>query len=322
MKQKIFITGISGYLGELLVMKLLQCDWVAKIEGIDRVNLNKELLDKNAEKLGFKNMSVNDSKLAEYVSACEPDILVHLAFIVDPIHDEDLFRKVNVEGTQNVLNACANVNQVMVASSGTAYGAYADNPIPLTYKDPIRKHPSFEYAANKTTIEELTNAFCHQYPDKIVSIVRPTVVYGPNVDNYLSGMLQEIIIPSIKGYNPPLQFVHQEDVTNALELILRSKGSGTYNITPNDTITIQNVIERSGKKTVSIPFGLAKFLIGIAWGLKLKFQKYPAGFLDFIMFPWVMTNERLVKELEFKFKYSSKDTLDLMIEHLQERKNR
>ncbi len=313
MAKKVFITGASGYLGKLLLKKLNDSDWVSEIHGVDINDLDLTSLGK----VTFTKMSVNDSGLIDLVKEKSPDIMMHFAFIVDPIHDINKLRRVNIEGTKNVLNASVDVPYFMLASSGTAYGAFEDNPIPLTYEHPIRKHPSFEYAANKTAIEELTNAFANQNLDQRISIIRPTVVYGPTVDNYLSGMLSEIAIPSIKGYNPPLQFVHEYDVTESIAHILEKEATGTFNITPKDSMTIKEVIARSGKATVAIPYGIAKFLINLAWNMKLKFQKYPAGFLDYIMYPWVMDNSRLTNELGYVFKYSSEQTLELMIEKLK-----
>ena len=71
------------------------------------------------------------------------DVLVHLAFIMDPIADENEMRDVNVNGTQNVLRAAgkAGVRKIIYTSSATVYGAHPDNPIPLTEEAPSTGEP-------------------------------------------------------------------------------------------------------------------------------------------------------------------------------------
>ncbi len=77
------------------------------------------------------------------VGAERPDALVHLAFILNPMHDEAAMYEIDVGGTHNVLEAAADagVGQVLVTSSSTAYGAFPDNPVPLTEEHPVRGVP-------------------------------------------------------------------------------------------------------------------------------------------------------------------------------------
>jgi len=316
MKKRIFISGISGYIGTLFAKKLLQLDWVESVYGIDI-----RPLQFSHQKLHFKTMSVNSEELAAELMSIKPDIVVHLAFIVNPIHDEDLSYRINVEGTKNIIQAVkkAKIKQVMVASSGTAYGAFADNPIPLTEEHPIREHKTFQYANDKAKIEALLKDFKEENREVIVSILRPTVVFGESVDNYLSGILEYPIIPVIKGYNPDLQFVHEDDVIDSMIAILEKSGEGAFNISPNDYIALSEIIKMTGKKSITIPYSFIKIAINAAWKLRLKFQKYPLGFMDYMMFPWILSSDKITNELGFKFRYSSKQTVSILIERIKNR---
>ena len=93
--------------------------------------------------------------------------------------------RINVGGTRSVLEAAsqAGTPQVLVASSGTAYGAWPDNPVPLKEDHPIRPHPHFCYANDKSQVEFLCRDFMKNHPDIITGIIRPCVVYGRLVNN-------------------------------------------------------------------------------------------------------------------------------------------
>ena len=121
------------------------------------------------------------------VERVRPDVLVHLAFILNPSHDEGFMYDVDVNGTHNVLEAAehAGTRQVLVTTSGVAYGAFPDNPVPLTEDDPVRGVAGFSYARDKTESDRLCQLWAARHPDRVMTIVRPCIVFGPNVDNYL-----------------------------------------------------------------------------------------------------------------------------------------
>ena len=132
-------------------------------------------------------MDIRDRGILALLEAERPDALVHLAFVLNPIHDEQTMYDIDVNGTQNVLDAASRGRDrhLLVASSTTAYGAWPDNPVPLTEDDPVRGMPNYEYARDKTEIDRLCQLWAAQHPDRAMTIVRPTIVFGPNVDNYI-----------------------------------------------------------------------------------------------------------------------------------------
>src|SRR5919106_1722375 len=107
-----------------------------------------------------------------------PDALVHLAFILNPSHDEHLMYDVDVNGTHNVLEAAgrAGTEQVLVTSSAVAYGAFPVNPVALSEDDPVRGVASFSYARDKTESDRLCQLWGLRHPDRTMTIVRPCIV--------------------------------------------------------------------------------------------------------------------------------------------------
>jgi len=307
---KVFITGVSGYLGSCLCRELDRLEWCRKIYGIDvRRPLAKH------DKLEFRAMDINSPDLIEWAREARPDIFIHLAFIVDPIPDEDLTHRINVGGTRNALAAAAKsgAEQVMVASSGTAYGVWPDNPVPLKESDPIRPHPSFRYANDKSQVEKLCEEFMAGHPETIVSVIRPCVIYGPLVNNYLSGLVGLPIMVAPAGYNPPLQFIHEDDVVGAILAILLKKGRGPFNLAPPDTISLLETIAMTGKRALFLPDRLLKALVAVNWRLRIPILQAPPAVLDFLRYPWVMDSTRLRHEIGYEFRYTSRETYEILL---------
>ncbi len=309
-RQKVFITGMGGYLAGVLCRELERLDWVESIHGMD---VKKPLYKfRRAE---FRTMDINSPDLVSWVRELRPDVFIHLAFIVDPVPDEDLMRRVNVEGTRNALAAAeaSGAAKVMVASSGTAYGVWPDNPVPLKETDAIRAHPTFRYANDKSQVESLCAEWGKAHPDVIMSVIRPCVVYGPLVNNYLSNLFNMAVVTVLKDYNPPLQFVHEDDVAGAIVAILEKEGKGAFNVAPSDYVTVRESVEISGKPSIFLPEWVIEPLVKLSWKLQLPILKAPPSFLDFMRYPWVMSNERLTGELGYEFRYSTRETLEIML---------
>lgn len=309
-KKKIFITGMSGYLGGNLCRELDRLDWVEKFYGMDI----KQPLYKYS-KAEFRKMDINDPALADWMAEVKPDVLVHLAYLMEEIHDHNLMRRVNFDGSKNALRAAAKsgARQVLIASSGTAYGAWPDNPARLKESDALKANPGFLYAVDKVNIEKLAAEFKADHPETVVSIIRPCVVYGPFVNNYISQLLDHYLIMGLRGFNPPLQFIHEDDVASAIIRILDKQAGGAFNLAPADTITMLDLLELSKRPYILFPDWLLTPAVNLLWQLRIPLLDFSTAFLDYIRHPWVLDNSKLVTELEFKYRYSTRETAEIML---------
>jgi len=185
MGKTVFVSGLAGYLGECLGRELDRGEFCDRFYGIDV----KPPLSKY-DRGEFRRLDVTGKSAAAWIREIRPDVLIHMAFVVTPVHDENLMHRVNVSGTRNVMEAAlaAGVKQIMVTSSGTAYGAFPDNPVPLSETDPIRRHPDFPYARDKAEVEAYLSDFQAKHPETKLCWVRPSVIYGPSVNNYISDL--------------------------------------------------------------------------------------------------------------------------------------
>ncbi|MFH2010821.1 MAG: NAD-dependent epimerase/dehydratase family protein [bacterium] len=309
--KKVLITGMSGYIGGALCRTLEHRAWCIHVDGCDI----RPPLDR-LDKVTFRRLDINDPALGDWIVECAPDVLIHLAYVVDPIHDEALMHRINVDGTHAVLAAAvrAFVPQIMVASSGTAYGAWPDNPVPLREDDPIRPHPTFQYAREKAEVESICAQFMADHPDVVFSVIRPCVLYGPRVRNYLARLLTGLpVVIGLAGYNPDLQFVHEDDVCEAICAILEQEARGAFNIAPPDSLSMEETLHLAGKPVVKLPDRVLTGLADLMWRAHIKLLGAPSPFLDYLRYPWVLDPGRLIDELGFRFRYSSRDAVTIML---------
>lgn len=308
---RIAITGSSGYLGSRLVQHYRARD--CEVLGLDICEPGEKVEFQPSE---FRQLDICDTELTRILAGFQPNTIIHGAYAFKPSRDEEKMRRINVDGTQNVLDAAADTrpDKLMVISSATAYGAWPDNAVPMDESHRLRAREEFRYAADKTKVEGMLDEFEQQHPEIQTAWVRPSIIGGPNLDNYLSrflfGMPFLVLLDGVDGL---VQFVHEDDVVAAIEKILQSDSRGPFNVAPPDWLKCTQIAKQTNRKTWRWPFWLAKFLHGFAWTIRFPIHESPASFLYFCRYPWVVAPQRLQKELDFEFKYSSQQTLDEII---------
>jgi UDP-glucose 4-epimerase len=305
---KYVITGGSGYIGGRLIELLSQQ------EDNEILNLDVRPPAIPRPRTRFQRMDIRDRGIRSLLESERPDALVHLAFVLNPIRDEHKMYDIDVNGTQNVLDAAsaAGVAHLLVASSTTAYGAWPDNPVPLTEDDPVRGMPNYEYARDKTEIDRLCQLWAAQHPDRQMTIVRPTIVFGPNVNNYIVRYWQNSpFVALVDGVDLDWQFVHEEDVVDAISRLLLERRAGIFNLTADGTIKLSECAAIAGLKTRAIPYKVQRRIARTMWRMRIPRMEAPPGQIEFVRYPWIASNEKLKAELGWTPRYTSRETFEI-----------
>ena len=301
------ITGGSGYIGSRLV------DHLSRRQDVQRIVICDLQPPRHYKpKTGFKRLDVRDREAVRAtLEEANADVLVHLAFILDPIHDEHLMYDVDVNGTRNVLEAAslAGTQQVLVTSSSTAYGAFADNPEPITEEHPVRGVASFSYGRDKTESDRLCQLWALEHPDRTMAIVRPCIVFGPNVDNYIVRLWTNAPFQVDAGQlDNKIQFVHEDDVVEAIIGLLHGRHAGAYNVAGDGLMTLRECAELTGSPIRKMPLAAYRLLGRLFWALRIS--EAPPGQIEFAVHPWIVTADKL-KETGWTPRYTSRQTFEI-----------
>ena len=309
MDRRVAITGSSGYLGRMLVNSFLSRQ--DSVFGID-------IAPAVVESPNFTSVcaDVSDSRAEAELAKFEPDCIIHAAFVFQPLRNNQQMQEQNVGAFENIARITSKLcpKQFHLVSSATVYGTAADRDMKLQEETPF-EISQFQYAADKQEIENRLAAFVDTNPEINVSWSRPSLIGGPNIDNYMSRFLFGLPIMALPGGNDtPLQFVHEEDVTQAIVRIIETDRSGPFNIGPDDSSPLSSIAIKSGRRFLKLPFWLCYSLHALAWHARFPIHESPPALLEFARHPWVVDSNRLVDEIGFQFQYSSEQTLDIMIQ--------
>ena len=306
MSKVVAITGVSGYLGGRLLKRLEQDPSVSKVIGIDvRQPLGK------FSKLLFYKLDIN-APLDQILKIHDASVMIHLVFIVDPMHNEALMYRINIEGTRNVLEACekAGVRRILMASSATAYGAHSDNSDFLKESDRLRGNADFQYSRDKVLMEGLCNDYQKRHPECEIILFRPAIIMGPHVNNFISRYMIKTFVFGVWGDDPYMQFVHEDDIAEIFYRFIASGKPGAYNIGAHGKLRFSEIARQFRRRVIWLPKWLIYPVTALAWRLRLRFlSEAPASLLNFLRHPWVVDPSKGEKELGFVYRYTTEDAI-------------
>jgi nucleoside-diphosphate-sugar epimerase len=316
------VTGPTGTFGFGLMPLLEADDRIGRIVGIARRPFDP--VEHGWTKMEYRRGDVRDPAALEQAFA-GADVVVHLAFLITGSSDRRAIREINVEGTLNTFAAAAaaGVKRFVYASSVAAYGFRRDNPAAMTEHWPARPAEHLFYAQEKAEIERLLQDAAAEQPELALYLLRPPVVLGPNTfgaKSFLPGALEplarragslalRLALPvPVPVAALPLQFIHEQDVGEALRLCVVGAGPpGTYNLAGDGVLTAIDVAREVGLLPVSIPRGPVQAAARLVAGL--PFAPPQVGWAEALSSPAIMDASKAKRELGWSPRYTGLEAL-------------
>jgi UDP-glucose 4-epimerase len=306
MDKVILITGASGFVGSSLLELFEKKSPDSKIIGTDLREPRREFKLTNFQ---FVNLDVRDPGLPDLMEKHKVTHVVHLASIVSPgkKSNRELEFSVDVIGTKNVISGClkAKSRQLIVTSSGAAYGYYPDNAEWLKESDKIRGNYEFPYSYHKRLVEEEMKVLREKHPELKQLILRPGTILGKNVNNQITDLFRKPVIMGIQGSDTPFVFIWDEDVVEIIYQGVMEEKVGIYNLAADGAVKMKEIAKILKKPYLPIP---AFALSGALKILKeANLTQYGPEQINFLRYRPVLANEALKNIFGYKPKKSSLD---------------
>jgi nucleoside-diphosphate-sugar epimerase len=319
------VTGPTGTFGFGLI-PLLQADpRIAHVVGIARRPFDPA--DHGWNKMAYRRGDVRDPAGLQRAFR-GADVVVHLAFLIAGTATRATLRATNVEGTLNAVRAAAaaGATRFVFASSVAAYGFHSDNPVGMTEDWPVRPAARLFYAQEKAELEHLLDEETGRHAGLSVYLLRPSIVLGPHAvgaKDPLPGPLAALLRRLAGGVSRlpvrlpapvprlPVQFVHEEDVGQALlQCIVGAGPPGAYNIAGDGVLSATGVVRELGLAPVPVPGGLARVPARAVAALAgLPFIPPAAAWAEVLTHPAIMDTTKAKRELGWSPRYSGLEAL-------------
>lgn len=302
---RVLITGGGGFLGSHVAAALAARGDVGLVVAAD--------LSAGAVSPGILPvvLDVTDAAaIAPVLREHRIDTVVHLAAIVNPGRDVGLEYRVDVDGSANVLAACAlsGVRRIVVSSSGAAYGYHPDNPEWIDEGQRLRGNDAFPYSRHKRLVEEMLAEYRSSHPELEQVVFRIGTILGPAVQNQITALWDGRRILRIAGSDSPFVFVWVDDVAAAMVRAATDGPAGVFNVAGDGRMTVPEIAERLGKSLFTVSASVLAWMLRA--GRMLHLTEHGPEKVPFLRYRPVLSNARLKKEFGFTPTRTSREAFE------------
>jgi UDP-glucose 4-epimerase len=285
----VLITGVSSPLGRMLAARLLAANH--EVIGVDRRAW------RNAPKaIEMYEVDVRKRAAEDVFRKRRPDAVVHMATVTHLAAQTEERYRINLGGTRAVFEYAAayGVQQVIFVGRHTYYGAAADSPLYHTEDEPPMAVSTFPELADLVAADLYATTALWRLPDLRTSVLRICYSLGPTGQGTLATFVRGPRVPTVLGFDPLYQFMHEEDVVSAITQALQARLRGVFNVSGPPPVPFSVLIRATGRKQTPMPEILFKRMLG-----RFGFPKLPPGAVSHIKYPVVVDDSAFRKATGF-----------------------
>ncbi|GAA4514834.1 MULTISPECIES: NAD-dependent epimerase/dehydratase family protein [Nonomuraea] len=271
MTHTVLVTGVSRHIGARVASVLAADPDISRVIGVDTVP-PPSLTRDGGIPLGrteFVRVDLRSPDIAGVFAAADIDTVVHMSLVSAPSRSTGraAMKEHNVIGTMQLLGACqrsATVRRVVVRSTTAVYGSSPRDPAVFTEDLEPPDSPSHGYAKDAVEVEGYVRGFARRRPDVSVSLLRFVNFMGPGVDSPLTRYFTQPVLPTVLGFDPRLQFVHEDDAVEVLRRTATEDHPGTFNVAGAGVLLLSQCVRRAGRPALAMPSPAFQLLGNVA----------------------------------------------------------
>ncbi|GAA0374430.1 hypothetical protein Acor_42430 [Acrocarpospora corrugata] len=287
--QTVLVTGVGRHVGAR-VAAVLAADPGIRVIGVDTVpptspeRVGRAGRDGGAQ-LQFAQVDLRSPDITRVIAARDIDTVVHMSLLSGPARSRSAMKEHNVIGTLQLLAACQRsdtVRRVVVRSTTAVYGSSPLDPAVFTEASEPAEPPSSGYGKDAVEVEGFVRGFARRRPDVAVTTLRFANLMGPGVDSPLTRYFTQPVLPTVFGFDPRLQFVHEDDAVEALRRAATEDHPGTFNAAGAGVLLLSQCVRRAGRPTLPVPGPAFRLLGELARGLdRLDFSPEQVALMSY-----------------------------------------
>jgi UDP-glucose 4-epimerase len=319
---RVVVVGGTGNVGTSLLGALADEAAVDSVLGIAR-----RLPEARFPKADWAQADISRSELVPLLRGA--DVVVHLAWLIQPGRDPAILRATNVEGSARVFDAvaAAGVPALLYASS---VGAYSPGPKDRRVDEswPTEGIESSFYARHKAEVERLLDRFEHEQPSVRVVRMRPALIFKREAASGIrrlfagpflpSPLVRRELIPAVpRTERLCFQAVHSYDVGDAYRRAALSEVRGAFNIAAEPVLGTEALSRLLAARPLRVHPGLLR--AGAALSYRLHLQPSEPGWLDMGLAVPLMDTTRARSELGWKPGQGADDALRDLLAGMRDR---
>ncbi|MFI6446271.1 NAD-dependent epimerase/dehydratase family protein [Kitasatospora sp. NPDC050543] len=280
MGKVVLVTGVARQLGARFVAEIRRRPDVDLVVGVDvqpprgGAAVPERLDDPDAAEYRFAQVDLRRPAIARVIAEHQVDTVVHLNVSATGLGStgRSAVKESNVIGTMQLLGACQKapgLRRLVVKSTTGVYGSAPRDPAVFAERTQPKNLPSGGFAKDAVEVEGYVRGFARRRPDVSVTVLRFANIVGPAGDTPLCEYFALPVLPTVLGYDPRLQFVHEDDAVEvlcraALEPRRGTSNAGTFNVAGEGVLLLSQCARRLGRPTLPLLLPAISWVAGLA----------------------------------------------------------
>jgi UDP-glucose 4-epimerase len=235
-----------------------------------------------------------------------PQAVIHMATVTSLVMPGEERYRINLGGTRSVFDHCRTygVEHAIFVGRHTYYGAGADSPLFHTEDEPPMALQSFPELADLVAADLYASTALWRFPELATSVLRLVYTLGPTGHGTLGTFLKGARVPTLLGFDPLFQFMHEEDYVSAICVALAKRPKGVFNVSGPQPVPLSLIVRQTGRKILPLP----EFLVSMAIG-RFGLPKLPKGALEHIKHPVIVDGSAFKQATGFAHKYDESEAM-------------
>jgi len=304
----VLVTGVSRDLGRRCARALAATPGVDRVIGVDVVPPPGDIGD-----VSFVRADIRNPVIAKVIAKEDVDTVVHMSVIATPgsAGGRHTMKELNVIGTMQLLAAAQQapgLRHLVVKSTSTVYGASNRDPAMFTEEMEPRRAPRSGYAKDAAEVEGYVRGFSRRRPEVRVTVLRCANVIGPQVQSPITSYFRLPVVPTVFGFDPRLQFLHQDDLLGVLQHAALDGPSGVFNVAGDGVLMLSQAIRRLQRPSVTLP-GFAVGSLGSVLR-QARLADFSPEQLSFLTYGRGIDTTRMRTELGFEPRWTTAEAFE------------
>ena len=307
MGRVVLVTGVAGDLGRRFARRLAEHPEIDRVIGVDVTPPRNDI-----GRMQFVRADIRNPIIAKVIAREQVDTVVHMSVVAGVQGaNRNSMKELNVIGSMQLLAACQqapSLKHLVVKSSSAVYGATSRDPAMFTENMSAKRLPSSGYPKDVFEVESYVRGFARRRPDVRVTTLRMGNIIGPVIHSPLTAYFRLPVIPTVLGFDPRLQFLHEHDAHLSLEHATVNDIGGTFNVVGPGTMMLSQVVRRLGRPSLPLPsFSLAGVGNAMRQARLADFSREQVAFLTYGR---GLDGTRMREVLGYEPEYTTEQALD------------
>ncbi len=296
---RVLIPGIASAIGRKVALRLIT-------EGHEVIGIDVRPWGDAPRGVELYAADIRKRAAEDVFRRRRPEAVIHMATVTSlQLRDEERHR-INLGGTLAVFDHARayGAQHAIFVGRHTFYGAGADTPLFHQEHEAPMALATFPALTDLVAADLFAATALWRFPEVTTTVLRMCYSLGPTGHGTLATFLRGPRVPTVLGFDPLFQFMHEDDVVSAIVLSLHKRPRGIFNVAGPDPVPLSVIIRETGRRALPMP----EFVMNMSLG-RMGLPKLPKGALEHIKYPVVVDASAFRVATDFRHEFDEVATM-------------